>query len=148
MAANRTTTVSAQERQWFSIYKPTQGYWTRRCTAIGVGVMVLWGAEEIFTRLSVYGGTRYGLPLQAGSAVLWLAVCGALLYWIVGRKPTTVDFFIAVEGEMKKVNWSTRQEVIGATKVVMVFVVLMSAMLFVVDTAFMLFFKWIQVLRV
>ena len=46
------------------------------------------------------------------------------------------------------VNWSKKQEVIGATKVVILFVILMSIMLFLVDSLFMLFFSEIGVLKV
>ena len=46
-----------------------------------------------------------------------------LTYWVVGVNRKANDFFIATEGEMKKVNWSTRAEVIRSTKVVIVTVV-------------------------
>jgi preprotein translocase SecE subunit len=54
---------------------------------------------------------------------------------------------IATEGEMKKVNWSTRREIIGSTKVVIVFTLLLTLVLFVVDMIFITFFGWIGVLR-
>lgn len=146
MASNNVTTTKSVERQWFAFYKPTQGYWTRLCTAIGVGSLALWGGKDIFERLSVYTGTM-GLYLQVGASVAWLLGFAMIIFWLVGRKVRTVDFFIAVEGEMKKVNWSTKQEIVGATKVVMVFVALLSVMLFMVDTGFMLFFTSIHVLR-
>jgi preprotein translocase SecE subunit len=58
-----------------------------------------------------------------------------------------VDFFIATEGEMKKVNWSTRKEVWGATRVVIVTVMALAIILCIVDTAFMFLFNGIGVLR-
>jgi preprotein translocase SecE subunit len=54
---------------------------------------------------------------------------------------------IATEGEMKKVNWSSRKEIVGSTKVVIMFTVLLTAVLFAVDIIFMSFFGWIGVLR-
>jgi preprotein translocase SecE subunit len=54
---------------------------------------------------------------------------------------------IATEGEMKKVNWSTRREIIGSTKVVILFTILLAVILFTVDIVFMTFFAWIGVLR-
>jgi preprotein translocase SecE subunit len=49
---------------------------------------------------------------------------------------------------MKKVSWSTKREVVGSTKVVILFTVLLAIMLFVVDVIFLLFFSWIQVVKV
>ena len=48
---------------------------------------------------------------------------------------------------VKKVNWSTKREVIGSTKVVILFTFLMAAMLFAVDLIFQNFFNWIGVLK-
>jgi len=145
--ANGMQTGTLESGGWFQIYKPTQGYWTRLFTAIGAGAFILWGASWIFNKLSVYKSTQYGLYIQVIPAVVFLVVLGYLLYWAVGRKPSTVDFFVSVEGEMKKVNWSSWPEVIGATKVVILFVVILSLMLFLVDTIFMLFFSSIGVLK-
>lgn len=132
---------------WFRLYKPTQGYWTRMLTGIGGGAIVLWGASWIFRQFGNYSNYQYGLYLQAGAAILWIALFGILLFWLVGKKPSTVDFLISVEGEMKKVNWSTWPEVIGSTKVVILFTLLMSLMLVIMDTLFMALFSAIGVLK-
>ena len=42
------------------------------------------------------------------------------------NKPTNVDFLIATDSEMKKVNWTSRKELIGSTKVVIVFMFLIA----------------------
>ena len=57
------------------------------------------------------------------------------------------DFLIATEGEMKKVSWSTRREVIGSTKVVVLFTFLLAVLLFVVDFTFKTMFTLINVLK-
>jgi preprotein translocase SecE subunit len=145
--ANGTQTTELEHGKWFQLYKPTQGYWTRMSTAVGAGALILWGASWIFEKLSVYHGSDYGLYIQVGAAVVYMAILGYFLYWATGKNHTTVDFLISVEGEMKKVNWSTWPEIIGATKVVILFVVIMSLMLFLVDTFFMLFFSQIGVLK-
>ena len=54
---------------------------------------------------------------------------------------------IATEGEMKKVSWSTKREIIGSTKVVILFTFLMAGLLFLVDSAFQLLFSSIGVLQ-
>ena len=78
-----------------------------------------------------------------------LAVVLGVIAWrltFVSRKSS--DFMIATEGEMKKVSWSSKREVIGSTKVVILFTVLLALFLFVVDFAFQVFFKSVGVLKV
>jgi preprotein translocase subunit SecE len=58
-----------------------------------------------------------------------------------------VDFLIATDSEMKKVNWTTRAELMGSTKVVIFFVLLISAFLFMLDVIFGYFFQLIKVLE-
>jgi preprotein translocase subunit SecE len=58
-----------------------------------------------------------------------------------------VDFLIATESEMKKVTWSSRKEVWGATKVVIGMVIFLAVGLFCVDFAFTWFFWKIGVLK-
>ena len=55
---------------------------------------------------------------------------------------------IATEGEMKKVNWSTRREVIGSTKVVITITIFLAILLFCIDLVFQALFRAIGVLRV
>jgi preprotein translocase subunit SecE len=145
--ANGTQTTETGRGTMFQLYKPTQGYWTRMSTAVGAGALILWGGSWIFEKLSVYHGYEYGLYIQVGAAVVFMGVLGYLLYWAIGKNHTTVDFLVSVEGEMKKVNWSSWPEIVGATKVVILFVVLMSLMLLIVDTFFMLFFSQIKILK-
>ena len=131
------------------IYKPGQGYYIRLGTAIGGGVLAMWGAY--FLRQELEGmldpKNPYALPIQYGVAVGFMLAMGLLLYWVVGLNRKANDFFVATEGEMKKVNWSSRQEVVRSTKVVIVTVVLMGVFLFVADMLFMEFFSSIEVLK-
>ncbi|MEK7731025.1 MAG: preprotein translocase subunit SecE, partial [Planctomycetota bacterium] len=60
---------------------------------------------------------------------------------------TSSDFMIATEGEMKKVSWSSKREIIGSTKVVILFTLLMSLFLFIVDIVFMELFGGMGVLK-
>ena len=130
------------------LYKPGQGYYTRVGTAVGAGVLILAGAHFVFSQLgaSIPQGT-YTLPIQYGVSVGFILAMGGLLYWIVGINRKSNDFFIATEGEMKKVGWSSGQEVVRSTKVVIVSVILLGAFLFVVDLFFILFFSSIGVLE-
>jgi len=48
--------------------------------------------------------------------------------------PNIKKFFIEVKTELKKVSWSTRQDLIASTVVVLVSVAIMAAYIFVCDT--------------
>jgi preprotein translocase SecE subunit len=87
------------------------------------------------------------LYLQAGGVGLLMLVGAIVVYWLVGVKPQTSEFLIATDGEMKKVNWSSRKDVIGSTWVVILWSVLIAAGLYVVDFVFATFFKAIGVLQ-
>lgn len=131
------------------LYKPGQGYYTRMGTAIGLGVLGVAGAAFLFDQLGNLAlKKQYQLSLQYGISFGFVAALGILAYWLAGLNRKTNDFFIATEGEMKKVRWSTRKEVVHSTKVVIVTVAIMGVGLFFADILFMLFFSWIKVLRV
>lgn len=85
--------------------------------------------------------------LQGGVAGVIILFGAILIYWFVGVKPRTVEFLIATDNEMKKVNWSTRREVIGSTWVVVIASFVLAAFLFGVDNLFSRFFQFIGVLE-
>jgi len=132
----------------FSLYKPGQGYWTRMGTA--GGVVVLIGALARFIYVSMEARTKLDWIFAGGiekpgfptmkliiTAIFCAVTAGVSWYYL--NKPKVVDFFIATESEMKKVNWTSRKEIIGSTKVVISFMFIMAIFLFFVD----LFFAWL-----
>ena len=126
------------------IYKRGQGRYTRSVTFGAGSVIGLLFARYLYglltgTGLSYYW--QYGIPVA-----LFVAAVG-LMFWIVNR-PGNADFMIATEGEMKKVSWSSRREIIGGTKVVIATTLLLAVVLWAVDLAFAMFFKQIGVLQV
>ncbi len=134
---------------FFDVYKAGQGKHIRTGTAVGAGVLVLAGANFVFEQLAIMvdPDRAWTSWFQMGTALLWLVGLGVLTWWLTGVNRKSCDFMIATEGEMKKVNWSTRREVMGSTKVVIAFTLLMSLLLFLVDLLFMTFFSSIGVLR-
>jgi preprotein translocase subunit SecE len=129
---------------FFSIYKPGQGYWTRMGTAAGSALVLAGISDFMFNQiLQPMGLSR---PTRAGIIAGFLAVCAVVL-WRVLNKPSIVDFFIATESEMKKVNWTTRKELIGSTKVVIIFMFLIAGILFLYDLFFGELFHLIKVLE-
>lgn len=114
------------------IYKRNQGKTIRLATVISVMVLVAWGCYVLSERLGAYRVNtylRFGIPLGI------LLGVGVLMFWLVNR-PRGADFLIATEGEMKKVSWSSRKEIIGSTKVVIVTTLILAAILFLIDVVF------------
>lgn len=87
------------------------------------------------------------LYVQAAVASLVILIGSIGVYWFAGVNKRMVDFLVATDGEMKKVNWSTKKEIIGSTQVVIVAAVLISLILFVIDIGFSNFFRLIGVLE-
>ena len=75
---------------------------------------------------------QVSIPTALFLGAMWLVV------WAV-NSPGPCEFFIATESELKKVNWSSKKELIGSTKVVVTVVLLLAGFLFAVD----LFFTWL-----
>ena len=123
------------------IYKRTQGKYTRSLTFVGVMVLVIAGAVRLSEKLGSYTATSSVFIQFLLPAAIVLGV-GFLMFWLVNR-PKTADFLIATEGEMKKVSWSSRKEIIGSTKVVIVTTFIVAAILFAVDLLFRVFFGWL-----
>ncbi len=127
------------------LYKSDQGYWTRMMSMIGSSVLVLAGGMWLW---KILGGslkldamqkeseTFRMIYVQATVASVVFLIGGLITYWLVYVKPRTSEFLIATEGEMKKVNWSTRREVLGSAWVVIAISVIIAAIIFVVDIGF------------
>jgi preprotein translocase subunit SecE len=133
-----------------TIYKPGQGYYTRMGTAIGAGVLIACLWQFIYTQLEIYYEPTkpWTFYLQVGIPTLVLAALAFVVYWVVGLNHRCCDFMILTEGEMKKVSWSSRKEVIGSTKVVIFTVLAMGMLLFLVDVVFAWVFHLMGVLQV
>lgn len=123
------------------IYKRTQGKYTRLITFLAVLVLTAWGCNSLANKLGAANVTPY---VQFGIPVIVLAGLGAVMFLVVNR-PKSADFLIATENEMKKVSWSSRKEVFGSTKVVIVTTFLLAAILFLVDFVFATLFQKIGV---
>ena len=115
-------------------------------TAIGaalLGVLITWQLYAQVPRFfaDTARGQRVALIIAAVFAVVY-----SFFAWRLMNKPGNVDFLIATDGEMKKVNWTSRRELIGSTKVVIIFMFLIAFILFAIDIIFGYFFQLIRVL--
>jgi len=135
--------ASEPGRGFLELYKPGQGYYTRVWTGAAAALFIFWGAHWLFTKLGVFNSK----VLQVAFAVAVILGFGLWAYHLLGRSRKVGDFLIATEGEMKKVNWTSRREIIGSTKVVIFVVISMTIILFLVDLFFMAFFSGIGVLK-
>jgi len=147
-SASLQQAVSAEPgRGFFEIYKPGQGYHTRIGSALGAGSLLCWLAYFVWDKLSVLETSPTTKIIQAAVPVAILAVFGVLGYWLLALNRRVCDFLIATEGEVKKVNWTSRKDILGSTKVVIAVMLFLCVLLFVVDVGFMLFFNSIGVLK-
>ncbi len=138
---------STSGSSFFEVYKKGQGYYTRMGTAIGAAILAFGFAHFVWEQLDFDQSWSPGMWLKAGIPALVVVALAVFIYWVVGVYRKSCDFMIATEGEMKKVNWTTKREIIAATKVVIITTILTAGLLFAVDLVFMKFFQWINVLQ-
>jgi len=122
----------------YGIYKSGQGYWTRVLTAIGSGTIALGAAAWLWREVQNIDVTFEIIYLQFAVASVVIVASAVFIYWLVGLARRPCEFLIATEGEMRKVNWSTRKEILGSTWVVIGVSVILAIILFIVDYIFAL----------
>lgn len=131
----------------FGLYKSGQGYWTRVMTAIGGGTLGLAAAAWVWDQTKTIRVDYEVIYLQAVCAGIVAILTAILVYWLVGVNRKSSEFLIATEGEMRKVNWSTRKMILGQTWVVVAISVIIALILFITDLIFAWFFRLIDVLQ-
>lgn len=103
--------------------------------------------------VAVNGGVL-GVPaidriyVQGGFVLVTVLFGAFLIVYFVAIKKGSVDFLIATDGEMRKVNWSTRKDVLNSTWVVIGASALLGLFLFGFDSVFASFFDLIGVLDI
>ena len=123
------------------LYKPMQGWYVRVYTAVGLGLIAGAGAWRIYDTTKEYPtGWHYGLTTTFAVALGWL------IFRIV-HFPPFAEFLIATEAEMNKVSWTSKDDLIRATTVVLTTVVIMAVFLFLVDTLWTYLLQWLGVLN-
>jgi preprotein translocase subunit SecE len=145
---------------YFTIYKKGQGYWTRIGTLMGVVLIGAFTAYSLYVAVStrMFAHRVYD-PRQAAhqqmvektvtTSITSIFCIGYIwLAWHLMNKPRNADFLIATDSEMKKVNWTSRKELIGSTKIVIVFMFLTALFLFAVDWIFGTLMYWMGVMSV
>ena len=129
-----------------SVYKPNQGRIVRQLTALAVWVIVAMGCWRLYGLLRSNSADWSDLAQQ----MVW-GVPGVLLlggFWFGYRLvnwPRFADFLIAVEAEMNKVTWPSKDELIRASIVVMFTIFFLAIALFFFDIVWQYFFDTIGV---
>lgn len=123
----------------FDIYKRGQGKYTRLCTAFGIALVAGLGCLQLYKKLQA---ADLGLWVETMVPAGLFVVLAIFSFWLVNKR-SFADFLIAAEGEMKKVSWSSRQEIAVSTFIVIVVVVIMAILLGTTDLGFRTFFAWL-----
>jgi preprotein translocase SecE subunit len=147
-AQTAPTNLAAEPSRGFRVYKPGQGYYTRMGTVVGVTLLSLLGLLWLWQYLKLMKfGAANPLYIAAGGAILVGSIITFVTYYLVFVKPGSVDFLVATEGEMKKVNWSTRKEVVGSTTAVIFTALILALFCWGLEIFFVWFFQLIKVLE-
>ena len=123
----------------FTIYKRGQGKHTRLCSAFAAAIITGLGCLQLYKTLQA---TDLGLWVETMVPAGLFVVLALFISWLM-NKPSIADFMIAAEGEMKKVSWSSKQEIAVSTFIVIIVVVIMAVLLGATDLTFRTFFTWL-----
>lgn len=129
---------------FFTVFKRGQGYWTRLGTGIGATILIIFVSLFVFKQLaSLVQDRQTRLGVTAGFTVF-----SGLLAWKLMNKPKHAQFLIDTDAEMKKINWTTRKDLIGATRVVMFFMIGIALLLFLFDTVYHILFYLMDIWKI
>jgi preprotein translocase subunit SecE len=109
----------------------------------------LYLKDDVF-RLTWWHGRLFTVPAvevdinNGHIVVIALFILGAFAIFRVDNNPRNADFLIETESELKKVNWSSKEEVIGSTKVVILISVIFLVFMFALDTVYLTIVRTIK----
>ena len=125
-----------------SVYKPNQGRIVRQLTALAVWVIVGLGCWRLYSTLR--GSFDSGSYWPTAISAVVLAV-GIWFGFRVVNWPRFADFLIAVEAEMNKVTWPSKDELVRASIVVIFTIFFLAVTLFLFDVLWQWAFNLIGV---
>tara|TARA_Y100001970_G_C14091785_1_gene780427 strand:- start:749 stop:1162 length:414 start_codon:yes stop_codon:yes gene_type:complete len=122
-------------------YKSDQGYYVRRVSAIGFGLLIAMGAVWLWEKLEQGNvGDLDPIYIAAGGCIIFVTILAAITARLLYFSKKTGDFLIATELEMKKVNWSSQEEITRMTIVVILLTLLIAVITYFFDQLFALIF--------
>ncbi len=123
----------------FSLYKRQQGRVTRQVTFAAIALVIGLGVWRLSQQLPLWLGGDTGSSFGDELGLVRFLVPGLLMaagVWLAFRivnTPAVADFLIAVETEMTKVSWPTRDEVIRSSLVIIFLIFVLAGILAVYD---------------
>ena len=125
-----------------SVYKPNQGRIVRQLTALTIWVIVALGCWRLYATLrSSLDPDSYLIQIIPGV----LLVAGLWIGYRLVNWSRFADFLIAVEAEMNKVTWPSKEELKRASIVVMFTIFFLAMSLFLFDVVWQALFNAIGV---
>ena len=134
-----------------SPYRPGQGIYARSAAAgalVLVALFASWRLQYALTFSARFEGFITVLGVKVPYATLWAAglfvVLGVFSFLFTFAVPTglaalddktraSVDLLIDTEGELAKVSWPGRDDLLKATSAVLVLIIVVGVFLYVVD---------------
>lgn len=125
-----------------TVYKPNQGRIVRQLTCLAIWVVIALGCWSLYGSLRGFldSGSYLipAIPSLALAAGLWFGF--RVVNW-----PRFADFLIAVEAEMNKVTWPSKEELIRASIVVIFTIFFLAIALFSFDVLWQAIFNFLGV---
>ena len=138
---------------FFGVYRKGQGVYSRIVVGIALGILALFASISLYNALidSPNIGDNAKIPLVdigltwglisafALFAFLGFLICIFVIGLETGIRPLdsggkkTVEFLIDTQGELQKVSWPTRYEIVGSTTVVIVSVIVIGIFILGID---------------
>ncbi|HHT9129730.1 MAG TPA: preprotein translocase subunit SecE [Candidatus Brocadiaceae bacterium] len=138
---------------FFGVYRKGQGVYSRIVVGIALGILALFASISLYNVLidSPNIGDNAKIPLVdigltwglisafALFVFLGFLICIFVIGLETGIRPLdsggkkTVEFLIDTQGELQKVSWPTRYEIVGSTTVVIVSVIVIGIFILGVD---------------
>jgi preprotein translocase subunit SecE len=132
-----------QELFQFGVYKRNQGRIARQITFSAIFIAIALGAWGMISSLegrSFGPAIHFGVPLVVIAAGFWFS------FRLVNYSKFA-DFLIAVEAEMNKVTWPSRDLLVRGSLVVIFVIFFMAFLLFGYDMLWKFLFRVLGVLR-
>jgi preprotein translocase subunit SecE len=123
------------------VYKRNQGRVTRQVTLATMAIIVLLGTLSLYNLLEITWSesTCYAVAATVLLGGMWLS------YRMVNY-PRFADFLIAVEAEMNKVSWPSKNELIRSSLVVLFVILALTTVLFFFDIFWQMAFAKIGII--
>ena len=150
----------------FGGYRKGFGLYSRIAVGVALGILALFASVSLYNALIELPDIAEGLNVPlVGIGLTWgllssfalfvflgFFVCVFVAGLETGLRPIdnggrkTVEFLIDTQGELQKVSWPTRYELIGSTAVVIVSIVVIGIFVLGVDWVVSVAMKYIGVL--